>query len=208
MLPKTHTPHHHPRPSTSRGASPSLLVFTMLLGFSSGILAGFLYQQHRQVRVRPPLRALAAVSSGAPSVPRALRCAAAGARRLPVPRRARNPSRRRLGPARHCSRMVRGRGPCRGRGMRACLCAFEQRSTPIRPAARRAPRTPPARVRRRPAGGLANPWRRGGGGAGGCTGAGPCRASGARGWALPRPARAAGQPPCRFNDFSDAGVQQ
>ncbi|GBF92072.1 hypothetical protein Rsub_04419 [Raphidocelis subcapitata] len=49
MLPKTQTPHHHPRHSTSRGPSPSLLVFTMLLGFSSGILAGFLYQQHRRI---------------------------------------------------------------------------------------------------------------------------------------------------------------
>lgn len=51
MLPKTQQPQQHHGGSRSRAGmpSPSILVITMLLGFSSGIFTGFLYQQHRQV---------------------------------------------------------------------------------------------------------------------------------------------------------------
>jgi hypothetical protein len=52
MLPKTQPPSyagHRHSSGLGRGPRPQLLVITMLLGFSSGILAGFLFQQHRQV---------------------------------------------------------------------------------------------------------------------------------------------------------------
>ena len=52
MLPKTLLHVHAPRHGAARAPSPKLLVVTMLLGFSSGILTGFLYHSHRQVGAR------------------------------------------------------------------------------------------------------------------------------------------------------------
>jgi hypothetical protein len=54
MLPTTGKPLRHSRGVVGGGApTPSLLLVTMLLGFSTGIMSGFLYQRHRQVWGKP-----------------------------------------------------------------------------------------------------------------------------------------------------------